>query len=202
MSSETIIHIIDDDTAILTSIAGFLVTMGFGVRTYLSAQTFLESAGPNTTGCVVTDVRMPDISGLELVIKMKDRGLSLPIILITAYADISLTVEAMKRNVADLLEKPFNNGDLVKAIRDALANWKEPAPGLSTEIVGARFANLTVGEKEVLQRLLKGTPNKIIANELGLSVRTLETYRATVMSKMKAASVAELVKMLLSLQII
>jgi two-component system response regulator FixJ len=122
---------------------------------------------------------------------------------ITAYADISLTVEAIKQNAVDLLEKPFKNGALVKAIREALANWNdEAAIGPNTKIVRARFSSLTVEQKEVLVRLLEGAPNKFIADELGLSIRTFETHRAAVMSKMKAASIAELVRMSLSLQII
>ena len=203
MSDEEIVHIIDDDHAILTSVAGFLMTNGFGVQTYALAHDFLEAIGSPAAGCVVTDVRMPGISGIELMSKLKDRGLSLPTIIITGYPDISLTVEAMKKGAVDLLEKPFNNGSLVKAIRKALASRnEETAAGPKVEMDRARLSTLTAGEKEVLARLLKGTPNKDIADELGLSIRTLETHRATVMSKMKAASIAELVRVSLSLEIL
>ena len=181
------------------SITAFLMANGFGVRTYASVCGFLEKIGPHTTGCVVTDVRMPGISGLELVSKMKERGFALPIIVITAYADIALAIEAMKRGAVDLLEKPFNNGVLVKAIREALANWNNAAAiGAKDAIVSARVSTLTVREKEVLARLLKGLPNKLIAYELGVSTRTIETHRATVMSKMNATSLAELIKMTLT----
>jgi two-component system, LuxR family, response regulator FixJ len=193
------IHVIDDDPAILTSVAGFLMTNGFGVQTYASIYAFLETIGPHTTGCVVTDVRMPGISGIDLAEKMKERRLALPIIIITAYADIALAIEAMKRGAVDLLEKPFNNGALVKAIREALANWNnETTIGPKMEVVRARLSTLTNREKEVLTRLLKGIPNKLIAHELSVSTRTIETHRATVMSKMNATSLAELVRMSLT----
>ncbi len=202
MSDGQIVHIIDDDPAIVTSVAGFLTTNGFGVQTYASANDFLEAIGPHPAGCVVTDVRMPGISGIELMSKLKERGLALPFIIITGYPDISLTVEAMKQGAVDLLEKPFNNGSLVKAIRKALTNWNEEAPvGPKVEIVRARLSTLTVVEKEVLARLLKGTPNKVGADELGLSIRTFEAHRARVMLKMKAASIAELVRISLSLDL-
>jgi two-component system response regulator FixJ len=199
MSGKQIIHVIDDDPAILNSVAGFLMTNGFGVQTYDSVYGFLETVGPHTTGCVVTDVRMPGISGIELVSRMKERRLALPIIIITAYADVALAIEALKRGAVDLLEKPFNNAALVKAIREALANWNDgTAVGPKAELLRARLSTLTAREKDVLARLLKGMPNKIIAYELGVSTRTIETHRATVMSKMKATSLAELVRMSLT----
>jgi len=203
MNGKQIVHVIDDDPAILTSIAGFLITNGFGVQTYASAHDFLETMGPHAAGCVVTDALMPGMSGIELVSKMKERGFSLPIIMITAYADISLTVEAMKLGAFDLLEKPFNINALVKAIRAALSNWNdETAIGPKIEIVRARFSSLTHREKEVLARLLKGMPNNLIADELGFSIRIFEAHRATVMLKMKAANIAELVRISLSLELI
>jgi two-component system, LuxR family, response regulator FixJ len=199
MSDKQIVHIIDDDLAILTSVAGFLMTRGFGVLTYASAFDFLESIGPHTTGCVVTDVRMHGMSGIELVGKLKERRIALPIIIITAYADVTLAIEAMKRGAVDLLEKPFNNGALVKAIREAMANWSDTtAAAPKIEMVRTRLLTLTTREKEVLDRLLKGMPNKIIAHELGVSTRTIETHRATIMSKMNATSLAELVRMSLT----
>jgi two-component system response regulator FixJ len=199
MIDKQVVHVIDDDVAILTSVAGFLMTRGFGVQTYSSAQEFLDAVSAHTTGCVVTDVRMRGISGIDLVAKMKERHYGLPIIVITAYADITLAIEAMKRGAVDLLEKPFSNGALVKAIREALANWNgQTSVGVENQEVRSRLATLTTREKEVLSRLLHGTPNKIIAHELGVSTRTIETHRATVMSKMNATSIAELVRMSLS----
>jgi two-component system response regulator FixJ len=200
MSNKDCVHVIDDDPAILTSISGFLRTRGFGVETYASAQDFLEAFGPRTTGCVVTDVRMRGISGIELVGKIRERRLALPVIIITAYADISLAIEVMKRGAVDLLEKPFNNAVLVKAIREALENRNDgTAISPQTEMARARFSTLTSREREVLARLLKGIPNKLIAHELGVSTRTIETHRATVMSKMRATSIADLVRMSLTI---
>jgi len=193
--NKQVVHIIDDDPAILNSTAGFLAARGFGVRTYASAHGFLDSIGPDTNGCVVTDVRMQGISGIELVGKLKELRFGFPVIVITAFADIPLAIEAMKQGAADLLEKPFNNGALVKAIREALARWADVSGiGSEVEAARARIATLTSREKEVLARLLKGVPNKLIAHELGVSTRTIETHRATVMSKMNAASFAELVR--------
>lgn len=199
MSDEQIVHVIDDDHAILTSTAGFLEAKGFGIQTYASAYEFLETIGPHTAGCVVTDVHMPGISGLELISKLKERGLAVPIIIVTAYADNLLGSEVMKQGAVALLEKPFKNDDLVRAIRKAMAHWnEETADGPNTEIVRARVSSLTSREKEVLTRLLKGGSNKLVADELGLNIRTFEAHRATVMSKMKATSLAELVRMSLA----
>jgi two-component system, LuxR family, response regulator FixJ len=199
MSSKQNIHVIDDDPAILASITDFLMANGYDVDTYDSVYGFLETVGPHTTGCVVTDVRMPGIGGLELVSRMKERRLALPIIIITAYADVALAIEALKRGAVDLLEKPFNNAALVKAIREALANWNNgTGGGPKDELHRARLATLTAREKEVLARLLDGMPNKLIAYELGVSTRTIETHRATVMSKMNAGSLAELVRISLT----
>jgi two-component system, LuxR family, response regulator FixJ len=200
MNDNQIVHIIDDDHAILNSISGFLQTNGFTVQTYLSAGEFLKTAGPETAGCVVTDVLMPNINGIELMGKMKERGLLLPTIIMTASADIPLTVQAMQQDAADLLQKPFNNGALVKAIRKALASRvDEAAVRINAETVRTRFSKLTSREKEVLAGMLEGTSNQLIADQLGISVRILETDRATIMSKMEAVSIADLVRMSLDL---
>lgn len=199
MIARQIIHVIDDDPAILASTSGYLKAKGFTVKTHESAQDFLDTIGPHVNGCVVTDVRLRGISGIDLLAKMKERHVALPVIVITAYADVSLAIEAMKRGAANLLEKPFNNAALVEAIREAMAHF-DAAAGMrpDSEEVRAKFSILTVREKEVLARLLNGVPNKIIAHELGVSTRTVETHRATVMSKMSAGSIAELVKMSLT----
>jgi two-component system response regulator FixJ len=192
------IHLIDDDPAILAATAGFLTAKGFGVKTYTSADGFLEAAGPQLSGCVVTDVRMPGTSGIELMAKMKERCLPLPVVLITAYADIPQAIEAMKQGAVDLLEKPFSNTALLQAVREALACCKRSAKDPDVNGVRTKLATLTNRENEVLDRLLNGVPNKLISAELGVSTRTIETHRATVMLKMKAGSIAELVKMVLA----
>jgi two-component system response regulator FixJ len=199
MNIEQIVHVIDDDPAILASTCGFLTAKGFHVKTHDSAQDFLEKSGVQANGCVVTDVRMRGLTGIDLLSEMKRRCVALPVIIITAYADVRLVVEAMKRGAVNLLEKPFSNADLCAAIREAMAQ-SEAGIGIGSNSVDirAKLAKLTVREKEVLNRMLEGVPNKIIAHELGVSTRTIETHRATVMSKMNAGSIAELVKMTLA----
>jgi two-component system, LuxR family, response regulator FixJ len=192
------VHVIDDDAAILNSTSAFLNASGFDVRTYSSAQEFLETAGHHTTGCVVTDVRMNGMSGLDLAEKLRERRIAMPVILITAYADVSLIIEAMRRGAVDLLEKPFSNRALVGSIREATTDRGRIAAGVNLDAVRGRVGTLTAREKEVLSRLLQGSPNKIIAGELGVSTRTVESHRATIMSKMNASSLAELVRMSLT----
>jgi two-component system response regulator FixJ len=198
MNNKRIVHLIDDDTSILNSTTAFLSAKGFEVETYGSAVEFLEAVTPATIGCVVTDVRMTGITGIELVERLKERRISVPIIIITAHADIALAIRAMRHGVLDLLEKPFSNAALVKSIQDTLARWNEGQAGPNPEAVNGRLHTLTAREKDVLFRLLNGLPNKIIAHELGVSTRTVETHRATIMSKMNASSLAELVRMSLS----
>jgi two-component system response regulator FixJ len=200
MNNKRIVHLVDDDASIVNSTAAFLSARGFEVETYGSAVEFLEAVTPSTTGCVVTDVRMAGMTGIELVERLKERRISVPIIIITAHADIALAIRAMRHGVLDLLEKPFSNAALVKSIQDTLSRWTEGQAGPNPEAVSGRLRTLTAREKDVLSRLLNGLPNKIIAHELGVSTRTVETHRATIMSKMNASSLAELVRMSLSTQ--
>jgi two-component system response regulator FixJ len=192
------VHLVDDDVSILNSTATFLSAKGFDVETYDSALKFLESVTPSITGCVITDVRMTGMTGIELVVRLRERGISIPIIIITAHADISLAIKAMRHGVLDMLEKPFNNTALVNSIETTLARWNEGQAKPNLDAINGRLERLTIREKEVLARLLNGLPNKIIAHELGVSTRTVETHRATIMSKMEASSLAELVRMSLS----
>jgi two-component system response regulator FixJ len=194
MDVNQVIHLIDDDPAILDSVAGFLRTRGFSVRTYGEPNDFLQAAAPGIGGCLVTDVRMPGMSGLELVTKMGELGLALPTIFMTAYADIALKVEVSKRDAIDVLEKPFKNIALIKAIRKALlledeTEIDEP----STESLRNRFLSLSETEKQVLQLLVQLKSNSSIARDLGISIRVLERQRATIMLKMHVTTIAELV---------
>lgn len=197
MSGARFIHVVEDDPDVLQSIRMLLETEGFGVKTYPSAENFLELAEAQAEGCVVTDVRMPGISGVELLQQIKARGFSLPVIVITAHGDIPLAVNCMKLGAIDLLEKPFDPEALIAAIRQALVR-RSDAPGYDTHDFRARLASLSARESDVLKGLLKGLPNKIIAHELGISPRTVEIHRANVMRKTKAGSLAELVRMTLS----
>lgn len=198
MNNKRIVHLVDDDASIVASTSAFLSARGYEVETYGSAVEFLEAVTPGTTGCIVTDVRMSGMTGIELVERLKERRISVPIIIITAHADIALAIRAMRHGVLDLLEKPFSNASLVKSIEDTIARWNQGQAGPNPEAVNGRLGTLTAREKDVLSRLLNGLPNKIIAHELGVSTRTVETHRATIMSKMNASSLAELVRMSLS----
>jgi len=193
MSRKQLVHIVDDDPAIRASTAGFLMLSGFSVETYSSAEDFLNSTGSQLTGCVVTDVRMPGMTGIELMSKIRERGLSTPVIAITAYSDASVGLEAMKQGAIAVLEKPFSHSALVKVIRGAFEkrnSGKEISVG--TETVQESIASLNTKEKEVLVRLLKGESNKLVAENLGVSPRTFENYRANIMWKLKVNSLAEL----------
>lgn len=199
MSDDATIHVIDDDPAVRDSLTLLLSTEGFRVRTHDSARHFLGFFEPYEAGCVVTDARMPEMTGIELMETMKARHMSLPVVVITAYADVSLAVQAMKQGAFDFLEKPFDNDALLACVRMALAYEREEQFRVAeTQTIQARLSTLTAREGEVLARLLHGLPNKIIGRELGISVRTVEVHRANVMLKMNAGSLSELVRMSLA----
>ena len=191
-----LVHVIDDDPAVRDSLAFLLETADLQTRLYDSAVAFLEALPQGASGCVVTDVRMPEMTGIELVRRLKAQGFALPIIMITGHADVPLAVEAMKAGVADFIEKPFNDDVLLMAITTALRSGQEGRRGAAEAAeIGARMASLSGREREVLEGLVAGHANKVIAFDLGISPRTVEIYRANVMTKMKAASLSELVRM-------
>lgn len=199
MSATPIIHVIDDDAAVRDALRLLLTTEGHSVVTHDSPLGFLADVDNEGTGCIVTDVRMPEMTGLELLQKVKELGLSLPVVVISAHADVPLAVQAMKEGALDLLEKPFDDEALLSVVRHALAldSGKREQDTQAQEIA-RRLTTLTGREHEVLDALLRGLPNKIIAHELGISVRTVEVHRANVMAKMQAGSLPELVRMSLS----
>ena len=198
MAYDATIHVIDDDPAIRDSLSLLLTTEGHEVRTYESARGFLDAIGEGDNGCVVTDVRMPGLSGLDLVETMRKRHISMPIIVITGHADVPLAVQAMKQGAVDFFEKPFDEDALLASIQQVL-RWKndDAARKAKAQSILLKLATLTRRENEVLAGLLKGQLNKIIAHELGISVRTVEVHRAMVMAKMGARSLPELVQMAL-----
>jgi two-component system response regulator FixJ len=200
MSKANVIHVIDDDAIIRDSVALVLARNGYCVQTHDSAPEFLDRVDPDSTACVITDVCMPGMSGIELLAKLKDRGLVFPVIIITANADVPLAVEAIKRGAFDFIEKPFDDEGLLAALRDALIQNGGTEDRKRDVAVMAKLESLTDRENEVLACLLKGSPNKIIAYELGISPRTVEVHRANIMHKMKASSLAELVRMSVSAQ--
>lgn len=199
MSNNAVVHLIDDDEDVRRALAFLLGTAGLAVRVYESASVFLDQDEIALSGCVVSDVRMPGIDGLELLRRLNDRGALLPVIIMTGHADVPLAVEAMKAGAVDFIEKPFADNALLSAIQVAFArrDKKEQSHADSSQ-VQARLASLTAREKEVLAGLLAGHRNKTIAYDLGLSPRTVEVHRANVMTKMGASSLSELVRMTIS----
>ena len=197
MPSERIVHVVDDDEAVRDSVAFLLRSAQIEVEIYESAVAFLGKAG-GATGCVVTDVRMPEMSGIDLMRRLKELGITLPVIVMTGHGDVPLAVEAMKAGAADFIEKPFNDEAMLTAVRAALARGeavgKRDAERAEIE---QRLNSLSGREHEVLLGLVRGHPNMIIAHELGISPRTVEIYRANVMTKMDAPSLSDLVRMAL-----
>jgi len=192
------IHIVDDDPSVTEALGLFLTTEGYSVRRHGSARSLLNSLKEDETGCVVTDMRMPEMTGLELIQAMKAQGVSMPVILVTAYADVPLAVQAMKLGAVELLEKPFDYEALLATIREALQRTHvDEERKAKTQAVLKRFSALTKREKEVLAGLLKGRSNKVIAHDLGISMRTVEVHRGTLMMKMEAKSLPELVQLAL-----
>ena len=194
-----IVHIIDDDPVVCKSIRLLLATAGIEARTYFLARDFLNAIGPHECGCVVTDVRLPEMSGVELLTEIAARGLNLPVIVITGHADVPLAVDAMKKGAVDFMEKPINDAALIASVRKALdAKFLEWEQDPVTREIRSRLATLTTRERDVLERLVEGKSNKSIAGELGISYRTVEIYRANVMTKTQAGSLPELVRMSLA----
>lgn len=200
-SRRQIVYVIDDDSAVLGSMRFLLSIQGFEPKTFSTAEEFLETVAPGEMGVVVTDVRLPGLTGVELLDGMKKRGLDFPAIVITAYADVPLAVCAMKQGAVDLLEKPFDPGALIDTLRQAFASLSERGESVASEqAVRESLLSLSTREKDVLQELVKGRTNRAIAAELGISQRTVEVHRANIMKKTGAGSLSALVRMTLILE--
>ena len=196
--SGPVIYLIDDDEAMRASLAFMLDCKSFPTQTFASAIPFLEQVNSLPPGCVVTDVRMPEISGLDLVRRLKAQGVTYPVIVITGHGDVHLAVEAMKAGAADFLEKPFDDEELLRAIRAALAQGVQSSEEQAEQQnMRTILASLSPRESEVLKGVVDGKMNKIIAYELGISPRTVEVYRANMMSKTGARNLSELVRMVM-----
>ncbi len=203
MASEPFVHVIDDDEAMRDSLVFMLDAAGLESRSWESAAEFLSALPSVEHGCIVTDVRMPDMTGLELVDRLKDLGHPDPVIVITGHADVPLAVEAMKAGVVDFIEKPFENQRLLSAVRTALASSASTTEGQQHDNeerrrIQERMDSLSARERQVLDGLVAGHANKIIAYDLAISPRTVEVYRANVMTKMQARSLSELVRMVIA----
>jgi two-component system, LuxR family, response regulator FixJ len=195
MPSEPVVHIIDDDDAARDSLAFLIGTVGIAVRTYESPLPFLKLLPLKEPACVITDIRMPEMTGLELLQKLRDIHRQLPVIVITGHGDVPLAVEAMKLGASDFIEKPFDDEVLLGAVRSALQRRAESGQSnAEREAAVARLASLSQRERQVLDGLIAGHPNKTIAFDLRISPRTVEVYRANLMTKMRASSLSDLVR--------
>lgn len=201
-NADIVIHIVDDEEPVRNSLAFLLGTSGFAVRTHASAGAFLEVAGSIRSGCLVTDLRMPDIDGVELLKRLKAAGMMLPAIVVTGHGDVQMAVEAMKNGAIDFIEKPFRDEVLLQSIARAVdqANSRLDADAAETR-TREKLASLSDREIQVLKGVVQGQANKTIALELSLSPRTVEVYRAGLMNKMQAKSLAELVRMVMDIDL-
>jgi RNA polymerase sigma factor (sigma-70 family) len=195
-SPEPLVYIVDDEASIRDSLAMLLRSVGLQSSAFADARAFLAAYEARAHCCLIADVRMPGMSGLELQDALRARGSALPVIIITGHGDIAMAVRAMKAGAADFIEKPFHDQTLLDAVHRAL---ERSAASVLTEesdstVLQSRLATLTPREREVLELVVEGRPNKVVATRLGLSTRTVEVHRAKVMEKMSARSLAELVR--------
>jgi two-component system response regulator FixJ len=199
MSDKTVIHVVDDDPAMRDSLSFLLDVNGFAPKAYESAYAFLMGAVIGLPTCVVSDIRMPGLNGIELVRELKGRGMNCPVILITGHGDVALAVEAMKAGAVDFIEKPFDDQALLGAISAALETHStSQGDGAAKKAAEARLTELSPRERDVLQGLVAGKINKVIAHELSISPRTVEVYRANLMAKTGARSMSELMRIALA----
>src|SRR6202008_2862863 len=195
------VFVVDDDEGVRNSLRFLLKSVGLAAHAVGSASEFLDTYGPSQPGCLVRDVRMPGMSGLELEGQLNLRGAVIPVIFITGHGDIPMAVEAMQQGAFDFLQKPFRDQDLIDRIQRALERDARNRTALEQHArIRERLDSLTPREREVLALMTRGKPNKIMAAELGVSQRTVEIHRARVMEKSGAASLAQLVRMVMDLE--
>jgi len=197
-TAQRMVHVIDDDEALRESLAFLLRAAQLEVKSYSSAKAFLDTLPDESLGCVITDVRMPDISGIDLLRRLKELKIGVPVIVVTGHGDVALAVEAMKIGAADFFEKPFDDDLLLASVRSALREQEgEKKRYAERAEIESRIAALSPRERDVLTGLVEGRANKQIAFDLGISPRTVEIYRANLMNKMQADSLSDLVRMAL-----
>ena len=189
------VHIVDDDDAIRQSVGFLLRKAGYGVETYASGVEFLKHATRSTSGCVLLDVRMPEIDGLEVQARLAAQGIMLPIVMLTGHGDVTLAVRAVKAGAIEFLEKPFERTALLTAIDEALRQaGRNDRDQLAAAEATVRLAALTPRERDVLEGMVVGRPNKLIAYELDIATRTVEVHRANLMEKLSARSLSDVLR--------
>lgn len=194
MSSEPTVFVVDDDSEVRETLKWLVESVGLKIETFASAQDFLNAYDPNRPGCLVTDVRMPGMSGIELQAKLMAEEVTLPIIIVSGYADVPTAVRSMKGGAIDFVEKPFNEQMMLERIQlSILEDARLRQKRAQGERARARLNSLTPRERQVMDLVIMGKSNKQIARELDISPKTVEVHRSNVMAKMKAQSLAELV---------
>jgi len=198
-AADRTVFVVDDDDAALDSLVLLLRSNDFNPSGYSSAQELLDTLPPHPRGCVISDVRMPGMDGVELVRTLKQMGSALPVIMITGHADVSVAVQAMKAGAMDVVQKPFESELILRLVRAGLEENDEAVDANARRNrVLSRIGSLTARERQVLDLIMEGASNKLIASSLTISPRTVEIYRANVMSKMRADSLSELIRMTLA----
>ena len=196
MIAEKTVHVVDDDEAVRRFLRGLIQSVGLRVETYATAQEFLDAYEAGSPGCLLLDIRMPGMSGLELQAELKRREIDLPVVILTGHGDVKVAVHAMKAGAVDFIEKPFNNELLLHGIQKAIADsLRSGGTRVRRQEILRRLEALTARERQVLDMVAAGETNKGVARLLGISEKTVEIHRAKVMEKMQAKSLAELVKM-------
>ena len=198
MRTDSVVHILDDDEAVRDSLSILLQLAGFKVRTWSSPTAFLEGHTERDPGCLLVDVRMPEIDGITLLARLREQGATIPVVVMTGHGDVPFAVRAMRCGAIDFLEKPLAKSQLLASIRAALGHATLLHPEPTSRAAPAGLDRLSARELEVLRGLVQGMPNKSIAYDLGISPRTVENHRARVMDKMNARSFSELVRLALA----
>jgi FixJ family two-component response regulator len=200
--NDAVVHVVDDDPDMRDSLSYLMQSVGIAVRTYASATEFLHEYRDDRPGCLLFDVRMPDISGLELYEQLVAQGVRLPVIFMTAFADVPMAVRALKSGAIEFIEKPFHLQSLLERVQRAIADdVTRRTQGERWEDFGRRLADLTAREREVLEMVLTGVPNKAIAGKLSITERTVELRRASVMKKLHVQSTIELIRIVTQYEI-
>lgn len=195
------VFIVDDDEPVRGALQLLMKSVGHDAKTFATGDEFLAACSPGIPGCLILDIRMPGMSGLELQEKLHQQGVNIPIIFITGHGDVPMAVEAMKQGALEFLQKPFREQDLVDRVNEALEKDESASKfALQRTEIEPRIAKLTPRERQIMDMIVQGKANKVIAIDLGVSQRTVETHRTRIMRKMQAKSLAELVRMAVRLQ--